>query len=48
MALIQVERLCCPFLRFDLTVPAAGPVHLALTGPPGTRELLANWLEPRP
>src|SRR5687767_9276319 len=48
MALIQVERLCCPFLRFDLAVEAeAGPVRLALTGPPGVREFLATWLEPR-
>jgi hypothetical protein len=48
MALIQVERLCCQFLRFDLTVEAgAGPVRLALSGPPGTREFLATWLKPR-
>lgn len=48
MALVQVERLCCPFLRFDLTVEAsAGAVRLALSGPPGTREFLATWLEPR-
>jgi hypothetical protein len=48
MALIQVERLCCPFLRFDLTVEAeGGPVRLALTGPSGAREFLATWLEPR-
>ena len=48
MAVIQVERLCCPFLRFDLTVEAAaGPVRLALTGPPGVKEFLATWLEPR-
>ena len=48
MALIQVERLCCPFLRFDLAVEAgAGPVRLALTGPPGVKEFLAPWLEAR-
>jgi hypothetical protein len=48
MALIDVERRCCPFLRFDLTVePGAGPVRLALTGPPGVREFLATWLERR-
>ena len=47
MALIQVERLCCPFLRFDLTVePEAGPVQLALSGPPGVQEFLATWLGP--
>ena len=46
MVLIQVERLCCPFLRFDLTVQAhAGPVHLTVSGPPGVREFLATWLD---
>jgi hypothetical protein len=48
VALIQAERLCCPFLRFDLTVEAGrGPVRLALTGAPGVKEFLATWLEPR-
>jgi len=48
MALIQVERLCCPFLRFDLAVETgSGPVRLASTGAPGVKEFLATWLEPR-
>jgi hypothetical protein len=48
LALIDVERRCCPFLRFDLTVePEVGPVRLALSGPPGVREYLATWLERR-
>lgn len=43
--LIELERQCCPFLRLRLTVePAGGPVWLALTGPAGTRELLAQEL----
>jgi hypothetical protein len=43
--LIDLERQCCPFLRFQVTVePAGGPVWLALTGPAGTRELLAHEL----
>jgi hypothetical protein len=47
-AMITTERACCPFLRFDLTVDApAGNVGLVLSGPPGTRELLAAWLEAR-
>jgi hypothetical protein len=47
-ALIVAERRCCPFLRFDLTVDAPGKrAQLALSGPPGTREFLATWLEPR-
>jgi hypothetical protein len=40
---IQLERQCCPFLRFQLTVePGGGPIWLELTGPPGTRDFLAN------
>jgi hypothetical protein len=39
--LIELERQCCPFLRFSLTVePGDGPIWLTLTGPTGTRELL--------
>jgi hypothetical protein len=39
--LIDLERRCCPFLRFGLTVtPGNGPVWLELTGPEGTREFL--------
>ena len=38
---IEQERECCTFLRFHLaTEPAAGPVTLDVTGPPGTAELL--------
>jgi len=43
--LIDLERRCCPFLRFRLTVePAGGPLWLELTGPEGTREMLAHEL----
>jgi len=46
-ALIQLERRCCPFLRWALTVePGGGPVQLAVTGAPGAREFLSGWLEP--
>jgi hypothetical protein len=38
---IAGERLCCPFLNFDLRVEAeGGPVWLRLTGPEGVREFL--------
>jgi len=38
---ISGERLCCPFLNFDLRVEAdAGPVWLRLTGPEGVKEFL--------
>ena len=41
--LITLERQCCPFLRFALTVePASGPLWLELSGPPGARALLAT------
>lgn len=40
---IQLERQCCPFLRFQLTVePGGDPIWLELTGPAGTSEFLAH------
>jgi hypothetical protein len=44
---IALERQCCAFLRFRLTVePGGGPIWLELTGPPGTREFLQAELAP--
>jgi hypothetical protein len=44
-AVIRLERRCCPFLRFTLTVePNDGVISLALTGGPGVREFLSTWL----
>jgi hypothetical protein len=44
--MIELERRCCPFLRFDLQVlPASGPVWLELTGPEGTRDFLRDTLD---
>lgn len=41
--LIDLERRCCPFLRFQLTVePDGGPIWLELSGPRGTKEFLAT------
>jgi hypothetical protein len=46
--LIDAERRCCKFLRFELTVEAdAGPMTLAVTGPPGTPEFLESAFLPR-
>ncbi len=43
--LIQLERQCCAFLQFDLTIePDHGPVWLSLTGPDGTKAFLENVL----
>lgn len=44
-AVIDRERQCCRFLRFVVDVPPdGGPVRLDVTGPAGTRELLAGML----
>ena len=41
--LIDLERQCCPFLRFRLTVEMnGGPICLEMTGPEGAKEFLAN------
>jgi len=39
--LIGLERICCPFLQFDLRIPPdEGAILLTLTGPEGTIEFL--------
>ena len=39
--LIRLERQCCPFLTFRLTVgPGGGPIWLELSGPSGTGAFL--------
>ena len=44
--LIDLERECCPFLRFRLTVEAnGGPTWLELTGPEGTKDFLASTFD---
>lgn len=43
---IDAERQCCRFLRFELTVePDNGPVWLSVNGPPGTREFLTALID---
>ncbi|HKP35705.1 MAG TPA: hypothetical protein VJT71_02515 [Pyrinomonadaceae bacterium] len=40
-SMIELERQCCPFLRFQLTVESnGGPIWLELTGPAGTKQFL--------
>ena len=40
--LINLERQCCPFLRFCITVlPDNGAIWLEMTGPEGAKEFLA-------
>jgi len=44
--LIDLERRCCPFLRFTLTVEAGGgQLILEITGPEGTREFLKDFFD---
>jgi len=46
MNVIDMERRCCRFLRFSVSVEVdAGPIVLQLTGPPGTREFLEALVE---
>jgi hypothetical protein len=45
---IEAERRCCQFLRFQLTVePGGGPMLLDLTGPAGTGDFLDSIFSPR-
>jgi hypothetical protein len=38
---ISNERLCCPFLKFSLSIVSnIEPIALSLTGPTGTQEFL--------
>jgi hypothetical protein len=42
---IDAERHCCRFLRFELTVtPDLGPMSLEVSGPPGTAPFLSALL----
>lgn len=46
---IEIERRCCPFLEFRLTVERGqGSIQLDLTGPPGSREFLESAFELAP
>jgi hypothetical protein len=45
--MIDAERQCCRFLRFQLMIePADGPVVLEVTGPAGAQAFLAAMIEP--
>ena len=38
---VSLEKLCCPFLRFEIEVEAeSGPVWLRLTGREGVKEFI--------
>ena len=43
VAVLDAERQCCRFLQFQLPVePDGGPFWLDVSGPPGTKDFLAN------
>src|SRR5262245_4311357 len=39
---LGLERLCCPFLTFDLRIDAAGEARLTVSGPPGAKEFVTT------
>lgn len=42
---IALERLCCPFLRFELGVPEEnGPIRMEITGREGVKQYLSTEL----
>lgn len=44
-SMIDLERRCCAFFRFVVTVePGGGPAWLDLSGPPGTKDFLRGLL----
>ena len=44
-AVVDAERLCCRFLRFQVqTEPDGAAVTLDVTGPEGTAEFLESWV----
>jgi hypothetical protein len=45
-AFIADEQECCPFFRFELAVEAVGPIVIRLTGPAGTKDLIAAQFLP--
>lgn len=45
--LVDLERQCCPFLTFKITVEAGNqPICLEVTGPDGAKALIAEFFGP--
>ena len=45
VGVVDAERQCCRFLRFQVTVePNGGPIRLDVTGPEGTQAFLGALL----
>lgn len=46
---LELERGCCRFLAFSLTLePDGGPIRLEISGPEGTRQFLDSLDQRRP
>ena len=44
---IVLERRCCPFLDFQMTIPRGeGDIHLELSGADGAKEFIASNFSP--
>ena len=44
---IDLERRCCPFFDFRLSVPrGSGDITLEVTGPPGAKEFISKTFRP--
>ena len=44
---IDLERRCCPFLDFRLSVPrGSGDITLEVNGPPGAKEFISKTFRP--
>ena len=44
--IVDLERQCCPFIRFTLTVePGNGPLWLEISGPSGTKDFMSSFLQ---
>ena len=42
--LVELERQCCPFLTFRITVASDNqPISLEITGPPDAKPLIADF-----
>jgi len=40
--LVDLERQCCPFLTFRITIANHQPICLEITGPPETQPVIAE------
>ena len=45
--LVDLERVCCPFLTFRIDAPAGGPVWLELTGTAAAQEIIRELTSAR-